>query len=657
MKTHSHRLPGSIALVVALAGLVSVTSGCSDPGPDEHPDAQTPVDAAVTCQAGDLPRCTGTLLEICGPGDTWMADRECGDVGCNATAHRCNACDPAVSSGCQHGAVIACSDEGLVLSEQPCDHGCRLAGAVAECTACTAGVTECVGDVWTTCDALGQPAAELPCEHGCSDVLQGCQECVAGDLACQGADLVACGVLGLDEERITCEHGCSAEALVCQCEASTSTCEGDVLHHCGADALPAGSEICALGCNADRGACNECLPGQAFCDGDAIGTCSAEGLVTSLVGCPLGCNAWALPQRCFTFDPTYAEEADLHDISVTWPTASTLSINTGTCVLTAGAVTLQGEIRLQDDPAPDLCVFRFADITIAYNQSVRVTGSNGLVLVSAQSIAVYGMLDGSAHGATPGPGGRSSASAGTVTGDGGNGSVICSGMSQTGGGGGGHGAVGGTGGALGAVTGGAGGPVTGSSSLQPILAGSRGGYNGTALPSVGAGGGVIVLVAWSEILVGTTTFPMNVAGVVDVSGGGGQNWGVGGGSGGSILMEAPLVTVSGTIRGAGGGGACSNTAGADGRSGGLGCTASSSIYASGGRGGGYYSGVGNFIIWWPNGVAGESKTACIGNNLGGGGGATGRLLINAAGGANGGVHLDTGNLLLLTTSYGFISAQ
>jgi hypothetical protein len=56
-------------------------------------------------------------------------------------------------------------------------------------------------------------------------------------------------------------------------------------------------------------------------------------------------------------------------------------------------------------------------------------------------------------------------------------------------------------------------------------------------------------------------------------------------------------------------------------------------------------------------VAGESKTACIGNNLGGGGGATGRLLINAAGGANGGVHLDTGNLLLLTTSYGFISAQ
>jgi hypothetical protein len=176
---------------------------------------------------------------------------------------------------------------------------------------------------------------------------------------------------------------------------------------------------------------------------------------------------------------------------------------------------------------------------------------------------------------------------------------------------------------------------------------------------VGAGGGIIVLVAWSEIVVGTTWMPPDIemAGIVDVSGGGGQNWGVGGGSGGSILLEAPLVTVSGTLRGTGGGGACSNAAGIDGRVNGLGCTASNSNYASGGRGGGYITGSGAFKIWWPNGVAGESKTACIGNNLGGGGGATGRLLINAAGGANGGVHLDTGNLLLLTTSCGFISAQ
>jgi len=83
----------------------------------------------------------------------------------------------------------------------------------------------------------------------------------------------------------------------------------------------------------------------------------------------------------------------------------------------------------------------------------------------------------------------------------------------------------------------------GSASLIPLLGGSGGGPNGLQLG--GGGGGAVQIVSGTSIEV-------SALGIIDVAGGGGHTGG--GGAGGAILLEAPTVSVFGTLAANGGGG-------------------------------------------------------------------------------------------------------
>ncbi|QQR91026.1 MAG: hypothetical protein IPJ88_04650 [Myxococcales bacterium] len=86
----------------------------------------------------------------------------------------------------------------------------------------------------------------------------------------------------------------------------------------------------------------------------------------------------------------------------------------------------------------------------------------------------------------------------------------------------------------------------GNPSISPLLAGSTGG-NGQ-YDYAGAGGGAIQIVSGTRI-------DVLRQGVINVSGAGGQ-WGAsGGGSGGALLLEAPHISMQGTLAANGGGGA------------------------------------------------------------------------------------------------------
>jgi hypothetical protein len=118
--------------------------------------------------------------------------------------------------------------------------------------------------------------------------------------------------------------------------------------------------------------------------------------------------------------------------------------------------------------------------------------------------------------------------------------------------GGGGGSFCGVGGAGGNATSanGAPGPTYGNATLIPLTLGGEGGGQSATTDSGGAGGGAIQLVAGTSITLAASS-------VLSAAGGGGwgsSSSGNGGGSGGALLLEAPTVTVQGTIAANGGGG-------------------------------------------------------------------------------------------------------
>ncbi len=194
-----------------------------------------------------------------------------------------------------------------------------------------------------------------------------------------------------------------------------------------------------------------------------------------------------------------------------------------------------------------------------------------------------------------------------------------------GGGGGSFGSRGGAGGSADAVsTPGQSGPTFGEPDLDPITAGGGGAGGlcpGDGLSTGGYSGGAIQISAGGSIIV-------SGSGVVDASGGGGRRafndaGGGGGGSGGAILLEAPVVTISGSIGANGGGG---GQGGVTGDYGANGATGDAIIWPASGALGSSFAGGGgagsNDV-----GVAGDGTDA---QHAGGGGGGAGRIRIQTA---------------------------
>ena len=178
--------------------------------------------------------------------------------------------------------------------------------------------------------------------------------------------------------------------------------------------------------------------------------------------------------------------------------------------------------------------------TMTIRGTLRGRGSNPLVLVATRSITVTGGIDVSSDNVS-GAGGDPIVCAGGLGGSAMNGG----GAGGTLGGAGGHGGIGG-------ISGNGGVPV------QPsAVAGFRGGChggNGANVGPSGLGGGAVFLIAGESIA---------VTGVIDASGNGGRGGrgsitlpggGGGGGSGGMIGLDAPAITVSGSVFANGGAG-------------------------------------------------------------------------------------------------------
>jgi hypothetical protein len=322
-----------------------------------------------------------------------------------------------------------------------------------------------------------------------------------------------------------------------------------------------------------------CVPNQIICDDatDRYTECDGDGVVTRVMECPLGCSDSV--EKCLDVDPSNGVAMYL-DQAATDADAPDLALGAGSTIDTNTGIVFDGSTSV-DVPSIDIGdhrVFMVKSLTI--NGATKVTGADGIIVVSDGDVAITALLDVSADAQTTGPGG------GPGTCDGADAS---SGAGASGGaGGGGNGDPGGTGGTgnNGTGPGGPGGSAITNVDLDPLRGGCEGGQGtfegSTCTSGFGAGGGALQMVSRSVIA-------LSGDGVIDASGGGGTparpgvgtctstsaRGGGGGGAGGSILLEAPQVTFSGpavVVSTKGGGGSAGGVGGAiyDGEDGGIG---------------------------------------------------------------------------------------
>jgi hypothetical protein len=175
---------------------------------------------------------------------------------------------------------------------------------------------------------------------------------------------------------------------------------------------------------------------------------------------------------------------------------------------------------------------------LGVGQTLKVSGQRPLIIVALDDIVVGGQIvtaasktNGYGSAGAPGPTvaerkgfGPGGGAAGMAAKAGGSGGSFC-----------------GRGGRGNAQT--TDGTTYGTPTLVPLLGGSSGGVAATV---GGLAGGALQLVAGKSITI-------NEAGLINMTGSGGPAWG-GGSSGGAVLLEAPKVTVTGTITANGGAG-------------------------------------------------------------------------------------------------------
>jgi hypothetical protein len=389
---------------------------------------------------------------------------------------------------------------------------------------------------------------------------------------------------------------------------------GEVEQHCNAS------------CDAAHGICRQCT--AATCSGDSLVGCDPNGQPLEPVTCPAGCDSSVTPALCWTLQPSNlaagaCDRGSLGDHDF----AADVQIDTSACLASLGVPATQAG-------GPDLCIFRFRNVTLEGGVTVRFVGTRVPVILATDSMTVAGSLDVSAQGETGGPG---TDRTGVLGGHGGSGTA----SGDNGGGGGGFGATGGAGGTgTASPTKPAGGAAFGAESLSPLVAGGYGGFGGYPCIDAcilkqagGGGGGAVQIVSCGALTIAPTA-------VINAGGGGGAGGttplinnppggGDGGGAGGAILIEAQAVNVPAGASllangGGGGGGAgitATSTAGAGqpGDDAVLGTTPASGGAAGGDSGGGGGAG---------GALDGNARDGSDGSGAGGGGGAVGRIRIN-----------------------------
>jgi hypothetical protein len=404
---------------------------------------------------------------------------------------------------------------------------------------------------------------------------------------------VACGSVNA-----TVDASGGADAVSGPCTANTTTCTSNQLIVCGSDGKVSSAETCALGCATSGDRCANVDP--------------SNGLATELDGATTGPDA------------VFASSTML------------LTFNTDTGDVTHDGVpfTVPSVVHNQGAGVPTIRVFQFKSLAI--RTRAKILGSNAVAFVSRGDVEIAAPVEAAGREGVPGPGAITALNA------------VCAGQTVTtlfdagttnnprvpGAGGGGLGTNGANGGSAAksgfqTAAAGVGGQTAGSVTIEPLRGGCRGGNvnsadAGFANTSGGGGGGGLQIASRTKITITS-------AGVLDAGGGGGGfgRAGVGGGSGGAILVEAPSITVDGTLAANGGGGGCYQNNGQDG----LIAYANGSLEALGATcnvaGGVGPGGNGGSKDKAPtNGVSVSTTTPVP--VAGGGGGAVGRIRINTA---------------------------
>jgi len=292
--------------------------------------------------------------------------------------------------------------------------------------------------------------------------------------------------------------------------------------------------------NGDGAMSNQvCTPNQALrCDAGSLVRCKDDGTAEQSESCALGCSSTEV--RCNDVAPSnnLAPQLDISSGEPDLDLGTTATINTddGTVVVDGRPVVVRSAVVGQTN-APVIRVFIVHSLAAA---GVTVTGSNALAIASNGDVSIRGTFAASAHADVPGPGRFNDDTCQGKMG------MLQAGGAVAGAGGGGFGSSGGSGGSAtndhGLATGGDGGSLTGNSILVPLRGGCDAGpWSGTA-GSVGTGGGAVQLISRTKI---------TVSGIVAANGSSRS----GGGSGGGILLEAPVVEMPGRLVANGGAGA------------------------------------------------------------------------------------------------------
>lgn len=376
--------------------------------------------------------------------------------------------------------------------------GCTKQNPAARCSTGT-----CIDPAYPFCDVDGALSGSA---GSCISV-----SCTPGDFkACRGDVALTCNAMGNNYDELQCQKGCTPEAMGCRlCDAGTT--------------------VCANG---------------------EVQTCDANGAVSSTDPCPLGC--FDSEPRCRQLDPSNGLGAyvDMAPNAPDVDLSASTTVNTGTGVITSNGsmITVPNFFIPAPTAAPGVRVFVVHNFHLASGMYLSVQDSTSpdggftgiaLAIVATGTIAIDGEID------IAGPGSHADAA---CTGDDGQNTDNGTREQTAASGGGGFATPGAKGGSLSApgLAGGNASGTIGNATLIPLRGGCPAGAivtdNGRSGPFGTVAGGAIQLSAAASITVngvinadGGSSYPFQIAAT--------SSGIFGGGSGGGILLEAPVLTL------------------------------------------------------------------------------------------------------------------
>lgn len=372
--------------------------------------------------------------------------------------------------------------------------------------------------------------------------------------------------------------------------------------------------------NSDGGDAAMCTANEPLrCDGDTLKRCNADGTAEVSEPCSLGCNSANL--RCADVSNGLAKYFDMANgqMEFNLGDSATMNTDTGDVIVGGSSAPRIFSENVTQPNGPDVRVFVVKSLVA---KDVTISGKKAFALVSSGEIKITGLFTASAKHEgvlNPSISGPGAFPDGNCTGQAG--SLDSEAKVNGGAGGGGFGAPGGAGGSArnskGLQNGAIGGSTTGNPELIPL----RGGC-GSGNDRGGAGGGAIQLVSRTQI---------TVTGILAANGGSAHAIQLGGGSGGGILLEAPIVDVAGGVAANGAAGGLGGGFGGaeDGRL--------DAVPAKGDRGGAYLGqeaaqsgdgGAGNFGA--TSGSSIDVRPSDTPTSGGSGGGGVGRIRVNTS---------------------------